>query len=67
MPTNSPACTSKLTPASACVMESRVPNTFSIWRTLRMGCALLYPPCAAARPIAAADGVAKVSLMMISF
>lgn len=34
--TNSPAATLKLTPAKARVMESRVPNVFSTWRTDRM-------------------------------
>ena len=37
MPTNSPAATSKLTPASAWVTESRLPKTFSMERTERMG------------------------------
>ena len=37
MPTNSPAATSKLTPARAWVTESRLPKTFSMERTERMG------------------------------
>lgn len=37
MPTNSPAATSKLTPASAWVTESRLPKTFSMERTERIG------------------------------
>ena len=37
MPTNSPAATSKETPARAWVTESRLPKTFSMERTDRMG------------------------------
>ena len=37
MPTNSPGATSKLMSLMARVTESRLPYTFSIWRTDRMG------------------------------
>ena len=74
MPTNSPGITSKLMSLMACVTESRLPYTFSIWRTDRTGRGVpaqaagwnVEAPACAGVPVAALPGVAYTSVMTIT-